>query len=173
MNKKALFMVLVIAAVLLATPYVGIVFATPPSPILFGAQIDTLGGTFEFRQAGNNWICHGSTYCDFIGDIEGSMTAQAYWIFHNWVGPVEDPFMLEIGSVNGHVLLTIEAIVDGKMGTIQLRFNAVTSDSGGTWVIYGGTDELKGLHGYGNWYSYGVINGVPCQVFEGQIHFEP
>lgn len=173
MNRKILLTALVLTTFLLATPYLGIAHATPLTPVLFGVRFDTFGGTQEYRQAGNNWIIHANTYSDLIGDIEGSMTAEAYWIFHDWAGPVEDPFMLEVGSVNGHVLLTIDATVDGKIGTIQIRFNDVTGESVGRWVIIGGTEELTGLHGQGIWYGPDFIDGVLCQVFEGQIHFDP
>jgi len=174
MKRKILLTVLVLTAVLSITPYIGTVLATPPTPVLFRVDFSTFGGTREVRQAGNsnNWIMHANTYADLIGDIEGSMTAEAYWIFHGWAGPVDDPMMLEVRSVNGHVLLTIDAKVDGKTGTIQLRFNDVTGESVGTWVIFGGTDELSGLHGQGTWET-SYDTGVPDQVFEGQIHFDP
>ena len=139
--------------------------------------MEGFGGTSEFRQAGESdtWISYGSTFGFVEGDIVGSFTADAYWIYHDWVGPVEDPFMLTLERGNGHVLLTIDpATVGGKTGTIKLRFNDVFGDEfAGTWAIFGGADELKGVTGQGIWYidpGYGLFGG---QAFEGQIHITP
>ena len=178
MKKKiSTLFIIALTTCLLVTSYVGAVHATLPTPVIFGVRLDSFGGSPpEYIQAGksDNWILHASTYGDLIGDIEGSMTAEAHWIYHGWAGPVGDPLMTEVKLVGGHVLLTIDASVDGKMGTIMLKF----IDDGhnvwaGTWIIYGGTGQLKGLHGKGTWVIPGMIEGVPCQVFEGQIHFDP
>jgi hypothetical protein len=178
MKKKiSTLIVIALTACLFVTSYVGMVHATPPTSVLFGSPFDSFGGSPpEYIQAGesNTWFLHASTYGELIGDIEGSFTAEAHWIYHGWAGPVEDPLMTEVKLVVGHVLLTIDASVDEKTGTIMLKF----IDDGhnvyaGTWVIYGGTGGLKGLHGKGTWVIPGVIEGVPCQLFEGQIHFDP
>jgi hypothetical protein len=177
-NRKILLTVLALTAVLLATPYIGMVHAKPPTNILFYVPMEGFGGTSEIRQTGESdtWISYGSTYGFVEGDIIGEFTADAYWIYHNWVGPVEDPFMLTLERSNGHVVLTINpTTIMGmeKTGTIKLRFNDVYGDEfAGTWVINGGTDELKGVNGQGTWYidpDYGLFGG---QAFEGQIHFD-
>ena len=155
-----------------ATPIVGMVHATPPTPILFGVPFDTFGVTaVEYRQAGKNWISYANTYGDLIGDIEGNMTADAHWIHHDWVGPYEDPLMEELEWSSGLVLLTIDpdtVMGETVTGTLTLKFTS----PGDTWVIYGGTGDLKGLHGQGTW-GMGIVDGRFCQVFEGKIHFDP
>jgi len=176
-NRKALLIVLTLAVVLLATPYVGMVYATSPTDVLFYVPLWTFGSNgSEYVQVGNSdtWIEHANTYGALAGDIVGAWTAEAYWVYHKWVGPYEDPFLLQTGLTNGHILQTIEvtAVMGmGKTGTIKLEFNDVFGmEFGGTWTIHGGTGELKGLHGQGTW----VMNfAIFEQVFEGQVHFDP
>jgi hypothetical protein len=173
MNRKILLTVLALAAVLFATPYIGMVHATTPMPVSFGVTLTGIDEeTVDYRQNGPNWIAQYISFGLVSGDIEGSMTGEPYWIYHQWVGPDEDPYMLEVEKVNGHVLLTIDpATVGDKTGKIVLRFNDVFgTDFAGTWVIIGGTDELKGIHGQGTW-SIDLVNFV--QVFEGKIQFNP
>lgn len=180
MNRKILLTVLALAAVLVATPYIGMTLATPLTPILF--ENHGLGfGELEYRQAGNNWVSEASSYGVVTGDIVGEYSGNAHWIYHNWVGPYEDPFMLTVELVNGHVLVTFDVIeVMGmeKEGTLKLRFNDVFGDEfAGTWVILGGTGELKDLHGQGTWHvEYIIVDGQIVggyQVFEGYAHFDP
>jgi hypothetical protein len=172
-NKKILLTVLPFAIVLLAIPYVGLVSAKKPMPVSFGVMLTGVDmETMEYRQNGPNWISQYISFGVVSGDIEGSMTGEPYWIFHHWVGPIEDPYMLTVEKGNGHVLLTIDpATVGDKTGKIVLRFNDVFgTDFAGTWVIIGGTGELKGIHGQGTW-SIDFVNGI--QVFKGKIHFDP
>lgn len=176
MKKKILLMVLALTAVLVATPYFGMVYATKPMPITFGVPFDTFGGDLprEIRQAGNsyNWIEYANTNGEYIGDIVGTFTAKAHWIYHDWVGPVEDPDMSEVGqNPNGHVVVTIDpesVMGETVTGTLTLKFTS----PGNNWVIYGGTGDLEGLHGQGTW-GMGMIGMRVCQVFEGQVHFAP
>jgi cytochrome c oxidase assembly protein Cox11 len=60
MNRKILFAVLALAIVLIATPYIGMAYAKPPTNALFYVPMEGFGGTsMEISQAGksNNWIC--------------------------------------------------------------------------------------------------------------------
>ena len=180
MKRKILFStVIVLTAAILITPQITLVHATAPIPVLF--EHWGLGfGEAEYRQAGNNWISHASSYGVSTGDIVGEYAGNAYWIYHNWVGPYDDPFMLNVEMVNGHVLGSMditEIMGIEKTGTILFRLNDVFGDDfAGTWVIYGGTDELKGLHGQGTWHvEFIIVNGQIVggyQIFEGQIHFD-
>jgi hypothetical protein len=179
-NKKIILTVLGLALVLMATPYMGIVRAT--QPIAFSFEHWALGyGEPEYRQAGNNWISYASSYGVVTGDIVGEYAGNAHWIYHDWVGPYEDPYMLTVEKGNGNGLGTIDAtLVMGmeKTGTINFRFNDVFgSDFAGTWVLFGGTGDLKGLRGQGTWHvEYIIVDGQIVggyQVFEGQAHFEP
>ena len=181
MNKKILgiFVVFMLIAMLI-TPLVGIVQARKPTPISF-KNIALGYGEPEYRQAGNNWISDASSYGLVTDDIVGEYAGNAYWIYHDWVGPIQDPFMLTVGLVNGHVLATYEVtevMSMEKTGTIELRFNDVFGgEFAGTWVILGGTGDLKGLHGQGTWHvEYIIVDGQIVggfQAFEGQIHFDP
>ena len=179
-DKKSLLAVLVLTAVLLAIPCIGMVHAKKPLPISFEAH--SLGfGEAEYRQAGNNWISDANSYGYLAGDLAGEYAGNARWVYHNWVGPYEDPFMLTVGLASGHGLGTYEITeVMGmeKTGTIKLMWNDVFGNEfAGTWVMYGGTDELKGLHGQGTWHvEYIIVGGQIVggyQVFEGQAHLDP
>ena len=180
LNRKILLAVLALVAVLLAPLYFGVVNATSPIPVLF--ENHGLGfGESEYRQAGNNWISDASSYGLVTGDIVGEYAGNAHWIYHNWVGPYQDPMMLTVGLVNGHVLVTFdvtEVMGMEKEGTIRLRLNDVFGDEfAGTWVILGGTGELKGLHGQGTWHvELIIVDGQIVggyQIFEGYVHFDP
>ena len=171
MNRKVLLAGLALAVVLLTTPYIGRAYAEKPTPVSFGVML--LGvdeSTLDYRQNGPNWIVQYTSYGALSGDIKGSMTGHPYWIFHHWVGPIEDPYMLTVEKGNGHVLLTISVtkfMGVSKTGTLTLRFNDVCGvDFSGNWVIIGGTGDLEGIHGQGTW---GIDWTTGIQVFEGQI----
>ena len=182
MNRKILLIILALTAVLLATPYIGMVHAKPPTDVLFYVPMEGFGGTGEVRQVGNsnNWISYASTFGFLEGDIEGSMTAEAHWIWHfedEWVGPEEDPYMLTVPhSSNGGSVLTVDpdtVMENSVTGTLTLKFVTRGNEFAGTWVIKGGTGDLKGITGQGTWYidpEYGLMGG---QAFEGKIHFDP
>jgi len=179
MNRKILLTVLALTAVLLAIPYIGMAHAVPPTDIEFYIPMEGFGGTAEVTQAGesNNWISYGNTYGSIEGDIVGSMTAEARWVYHfedEWAGPEVDPYMMTVpfrGS-GGPVLTIIPTTIMGmeKEGTLILKFTARGNEFAGTWVIIGGTEELKDVSGQGTWYidpNYGLFG---AQAFEGQIH---
>jgi hypothetical protein len=176
MNKKILLSILMLSAVLLATPYISMVHATKPTSVLFGVALPTVQVLYnEFRQDGPNWVEHDGLQAQLIGDIVGTMTSDARWVIQHWVGPVQDPYMLQVVHSTGHIVITVDpATIDGKTGTLTILFNQdVPTALAGTWVIIGGTGDLKSLHGQGTWTIPGFVNGVPCQVFEGQVHFDP
>ncbi len=176
-NRKILLAVLALAVVLLATPYLGLAHATSPTDVLFYVPLWTFGSSgSEYLQVGDSdtWIEHADTYGALAGDIVGAWTAEARWIYHKWVGPIEDPYLLQVGLANGHIVQTVEVtqvMGIGKTGTIKLEFNDVFGmEFGGPWTIRGGTGELEGLQGQGTW----IMNfAIFEQVFEGQVHFDP
>jgi hypothetical protein len=183
MNKKILLMVLPFVIVLLATPCIGMVYAKPPTDILFYVPMEGFAGTTEYRQAdnSNNWILYSSTSGLLEGHIVGSMTAEARWIWHfedEWVGPEEDPYWQNLPPYrsNGGSVLTVDPdTVMGTpvTGTLTVKFVTRGNEFTGTWVIYGGTGDLKGITGQGTWHMdplYGLFGG---QAFEGKIHFNP
>jgi hypothetical protein len=190
LNRKILLTVLVLAAVLVATPYIGMVHAKPPTDTLFYVPLEGFGGTNEYRQAGNsnNWILYSSTYGNLEGDIVGTMTAEAHWIWHfedEWVGPELDPLMENLPpyTSNGGSVLTVDpdtVMGIAVTGTLTLKFVESGTEFAGTWVIKGGTDDLKGITGQGKWYMEITIvdpmdpsTWTMMQVFEGKIHFDP
>jgi hypothetical protein len=182
MNKKVLLAFLALAVVLLAAPYVGMGHAKSPEDVLFYVPMEGFGGTIEYRQAddSNNWILYASTWGVLEGDMEGSMTAEAHWIWHfmdEWVGPEEDPLALTVPhSSNGGSVLTVDpdsVMGNSVTGTLTLKFVTRGNEFAGVWVILGGTGDLKGTTGQGIWYldlGYGLIGG---QAFEGKIHIDP
>jgi hypothetical protein len=182
-KKKSLFTVVALTTVLLATSYIEIAYSKASTDVLFYVSMQGFGGTSEYRQAGNsnNWILYSSTFGDLEGGIVGTMSAEAHWIWHfedEWVGPEEDPFMLAAppSSGNGGSVLTV--VPDTVMGTpvsgtLTLKFVTRGNEFTGTWVIKGGTGDLKGVTGQGTWFidpTYGQFGG---QAFEGKIHFNP
>jgi hypothetical protein len=180
MNRKILFKATSIIVVLLAASYIGMAYAKPPTDTLFYVTMEGFGGTMEMRQTGesNNWICYANTAGFLEGDIVGSMTAEAHWIWHfeeEW-DPILDPFMLTPHGSNGGSVLTVDP--DTVMGipvtgTLTVKFVTRGNEFTGTWVIYKGTGDLKGITGQGTWYmdpEYGLMGG---QAFEGKIHFNP
>ena len=180
MNRKISIIIIVLSAVLLAAPCIGIVRGQQPASVSFEAHAQGFGEA-TYIQAGNNWISDANSYGFLSGDFLGGYAGNAHWIYHNWVGPYEDPYMLEVGLVSGHGLGTYEiteVLGVEKAGTIKLMWNDVFGDEfAGTWVIFGGTNELEGLHGRGIWHvEYIIVGGQIVggyQAFEGQIHFDP
>ena len=175
MNKTVLVLAVALLAVaMLATPLAN---ATPPTPVSFGFPLPSFGpGAFPttYRQNGPNGFSHASVSASVIGDIMGRMTSDTVWIFHDWVGPVEDPTMQQKIDATGHAVVTIDpATVGEKTGTIILRFSVYPHEFAGTWEIIRGTDDLKGIHGQGTFELPGFVAGIPCQAFEGKIHFDP
>lgn len=172
MNRKILLTVLALAAVMLAAPYVGMVYAgQPPTPITFGVLLTGVDmGTLDYRQNGPNWIGQYTSFGVVSGDIEGSMTGHPFWIYNHWVGPIEDPFMTAVEKGNGHVLITLDVtsfMGVEKTGTLTVLFRVgQPTVFAGTWVIIGDTGDLEGVHGQGTWYIDWVAG---IQVFEGQI----
>jgi hypothetical protein len=181
MNKKIVMLTITLLAVFLMVPsLIGTTQAcwwrrpVVCESVSFQIPMEGFGITsYEYRQVGNNWITHASTYGLFTGDIEGSFTADACWIYYNWVGPDEDPYMLTVGWTNGRVLHTITATtVLGmeKTGTMKLMFIVNGEEIAGTWIIYGGTGELKGIHGRGT-FAQSMDTGVI--EFDGKICLHP
>jgi hypothetical protein len=86
-----------------------------------------------------------------------------------WVGPEEDPYLAIPHSSNGNSVLTLNPVtLMGKSvtGTLTLKrarkFVTRSNEFEGTWVIKGGTDDLKGITGRETWYidpRYGLFGG--------------
>lgn len=188
MKKKiSLLTVMSLVTVLLVTSYVGMVNAKPPKDAMFYVPLEGFGGTNEYQHAGNsnNWILYCSTYGNLEGDIVGTMTAEAHWIWHfedEWVGPEEDPFMQNLPPYisNGGSVLTVDpdtVMGIAVTGTLTIMFVESGTEFAGTWVIKGGTGDLRGITGQGKWRMEIIMvdptTFIGQQVFEGKIHFDP
>lgn len=153
MNRKILLTVLSI--VLLATPFVSMVYATPPETAS-GAW--TYVPTFTQEVRGRNMFRYGEEDSTWTGTFEGTS---------------EDVFTAVIhpsGVVTVKGLIDFRGIVNGAEGTLVVRFvgsRVLPGDWYGQWVILSGEGDLDNLHGRGTWW------GPPTVVdYSGQIHFD-
>jgi len=157
-NRKALLIVLTLAVVILATPYVGMVYAT--SSITVSGTIVLVGVIpVEVITKGksDNQVMIMDLTEDWQGGIEGISTTLAVWIVH---GGYET-------GLNVHEKLAFEtATVMGKSGSLLLELDIEAPD--GHWTIIGGTDELANLHGQGTL----SLAAMPYS-YTGQVHFAP
>ena len=87
--------------------------------------------------------------------------SKGHWTYKGWV--VLDP-----------------VTVDGITGSLEMRVNGKRpypgADWTGTWVITGGTGDLKDLRGQGKWWGAGW-SGDPNEYgeipYSGNYHFKP
>lgn len=179
MNKKFLTIAMTLLTLsLIIAPLIGTAQACQwrrrfvCKQVSFHIPMDGFGITsLEYTKLGDKWISYASTYGFVVGDIEGSFTANARWIYYNWAGPDEDPYMETVERADGYTLHTfnVSAILGSeKTGTLKLLFLVSGSEIAGTWIIYGGTGELSGIIGRGTMaqsLADGAIN------FDGKIHF--
>jgi hypothetical protein len=120
--------------------------------------------TIQLRDGNQIWIVAVTEY--WTGDIDAiGSTTKSIWLTHNLFLPVPPPdFTIDIVEI-----LTFQGTVLGKSGTfnmaVYLHFSM--TNSGGNWVILGGTGGLAHLHGQGTISS-------PAQFvyfYTGQVNF--
>ena len=166
MNKKILLTVLALAVVLLATPYISMAHAKPPTTvngfITTGPEVSVMAN----RGKSDNAVL---TFTPFIetwqGDISGAVSGVSVWEFHG------NPVTSTDWTINIHEKFTFsDAMYDGKSGTLSMELNLVASITGGTghWTIIGGTGELANLHGHGT-----ISLSTFPYPYTGQVHFSP
>jgi hypothetical protein len=123
------------------------------------------GATVSPNPAGesDNAVLYISSTGSYTGGIIGSFTGEGRWVGHN----IGTPDL----SRNTHNVVTFSAAtVMGKTGGLSIM--TIGKTDGGNWVILGGTDELKGLHGQGTYSATGSMFGKVAD-YEGEIHFDP
>jgi hypothetical protein len=168
LNRKIVFAVLALAAVLLAVPYIGIVHAKPSTAVR-GAIIVTGYVPLEILPKGQsgNVVMKGMLTVMFVGDIAGTTNYEAFWM-------IRYDGELATGA-NMHEKITFEtATVLGKSGSLTIEANMGSnrpSDAAWHWTILGGTGELANLHGHGTWAPENP--GDVVEFYEGQVHFDP
>ena len=172
MNRKTVFAVLALTAVLLAIPYIGMASAMP-STTVSGAIMVTGYVPLEILPKGksDNVIMKVLLTVEFTGDISGTATYEAFWMLHNFVPPDGGPDI----ATNMHEKITFETVtVLGRSGSLTLEANLCSKRSpnrGWHWTILGGTGELANLHGHGMWAP--EVPGDLVEFYEGQVHFAP
>jgi hypothetical protein len=162
-KRKILLTVLALAAVLLATPYIGMVHAKP-STTVSGTIVLTSSVPIGGGRAGksDNLILIMDITEEWDGDIVATGTTQATWIMHNWVDPMGGPDTW----FNVHEKLTLDATVLGASGTLTMELNVAGTE--GHWIIIDGTGGLANLRGHGT----ATLTTVPYS-YTGQVHFDP
>ena len=161
MNRKILITGLVLAVVLLATPYIVIVYAEP---------FTTVAGDIEFIDefwlgppimAGNNRIRMRGIVEEWTGDIVGISSTEARWIIHN--APLSNPDAWIIA----HAILTFSDVtVLGQTGDMTIKMEVVGTEC--HWTIIGGTGGLANVHGRGT-----ASTSTSPFTYTGMIHFDP
>jgi len=160
-NRKILLTVVALAAVLLATPYIGTVYATQPTAV--SGSFDYTFEVTGMREADGNVFLYAAEDEVWIGDFEG--TSQA--VFR--VG------MFRSGFWNVWLRSTFTGTVLGKSGTLVIQLVGKKpggEDWYGQWVILEGTGELADLRGRGTWWGPGAGPVSPNIEYMGQVHFD-
>jgi len=160
--------VLVMAVTMLALS-VSVAYATKPSDVTFYEEIAGSSG-LSSKPVGVNMIQESERWGIMTGDITGEWTALYRAVLHKM-----DP---GAKLITVQAEYTIDAAVEGKSGELHIRldyrlWNMPTEPLvKGNWVITGGTEDLKGLHGQGTftWYLEGTVQ---IRQFDGQVHFDP
>ena len=160
---SAIFVVL--AAALLLTMSISVAYATTPIPVSGFIIVQSITGIAS-NPAGNsdNAIATLSLHGLFTGGISGSYASESRWVSHNTGTP--DLWR------NAHgVNIISPATVMGETGTLTFLIIGKTgTETGGNWVIVGGTDGLAGLYGQG---TFSPTDNSFIVSYEGQVHFDP
>jgi hypothetical protein len=165
-KTKLFTAVLVLTIALLATPFIGTVFAQPTT--VNGNIAVVSAGTSDFKFAGKsgNAIVKFEISDGWTGDINGVGSGLSTWNCHGV------PMVTPGWSINIHEKLVFTtAEVQDKTGSLTMEVNLYSSEAGasGHWTILSGTDELANLHGQGT-----ILQVAPYSyVYNGQIHFNP
>ena len=167
MNGKILLTVLTLAVVLLATPYIGMVYASPSTPV--SGTIVIVGfvplGMSTVGKS-DNVVVDGLMSVTWAGDIAGSPTYEASMMLHEFVPPMGGPDT----TMNIHERIFFPTVtVQGKSGSLTMEVNFGGSKEEFHWTILSGTGELANLNGHG---TYQLVE-APLYAYEGLVHFDP
>jgi hypothetical protein len=166
MNRKILMTVLALSVVLFAAPYVGMVYAKPPTTV--SGTITTVPEVPVMANRGksDNAVLTFDPFIEtWFGDISADVSGVSVWEFHG------NPVTSTDWTINIHEKFTFSnAVFMGKSGTLYMALNLVASLTGGTghWTIIGGTGELANLHGHGT-----ISLSTYPYTYTGQVHFDP
>ena len=172
--KKRILIPIALTAVLLLVA--GPVYATPPEPA---------SGTWCYtpyitgmRSAGGNLFLDAESEDYWTGTFESPEGAGSYTVYGATIHKFVD--FTDTGPWYAQGLVTFVGTVEGKSGTLVMRFlgkrpDATADWSSGKWVILSGTGELANLRGQGTWWGPGApapeVQG--CVDYSGNYHFEP
>jgi hypothetical protein len=163
-NRRILMIVLVLAVVLLATPYIGMVQATPSTPVSGTIEFTSVAPAGPPLTAGesDNVIRMFNIIEEWSGGIAGTGNTEAKWIIHN--APL---FTNPDAWVIAHAIITFSDVtILGLSGTLTIEL--VISGTDGHWTIMEGTGELANVHGQGT----GSTATEPY-TYTGLVHFDP
>ncbi len=151
------------AIVLLATPYIGMVHAEPPTAV--SGTIDFLSnvpaGPPKVAGKSDNRIRMRDIVEVWSGDIVGTGTTEAKWIVHN--APVTNPD----AWLKAYGIITFaDVTVLGRSGSLTIKM--VIAGTEGHWTIMEGTGELANIHGQGT-----ASTATEPYPYTGQVHFDP
>ena len=162
MNRKILLIVLALAVVLLATPYVGMAHATRPTPVSGDIElVSAFPLSMEPVGKSDNQIWIMALTEHWTGGIDAVGTTEATWMWHKFGGS-------EI-ILNIHEKLSFQATMilgDGKSGTFTLELNIEAPN--GHWTILSGTGDLANLRGHGE-----LSLATQPYSYTGEVHFDP
>jgi len=148
---------------LLAVPAVTALLA---QPALATTPIDG-GGTFTFhpviqsaRTADGNTFLTATANDAFAGSFTGPYTEQFVFVTH------------PNGTATVQGTLTCTCVVDGRTGTLTLRFEGTQAGPAaavdGQFVVQDATGGLAGLRGVGTFHDVG-----PAGTYTVRYHFDP
>ena len=168
MNRKVLVTVLGLVVVLLATPFIGMVYATPPISVSGTQTLNSftpLGPPVPTGNGGNALLT-ALVDVTWVGDIDGHTVYEGKLMLHNFVPPAGGPDT----TVNIHERIFFQTVnVLGKVGSLTLNVNLGGSKGVFRWNVLSGTGELANLHGNGVYYQ----TGLSTYAYEGEVHFDP
>ena len=163
MNKKFLATVIALAMVMLTTPFIGMVYAKPSTPVSGTIVLTDVVATSPPKVAGNsdNRFIVMAIEEQWDGDIVATGTTISYWTVHN--APL---FVNPDAWVNVHEKLILDGEILGVSGTVTMEL--VVSGTKGHWTIIDGTGGLANVHGQGKL----SLETMPYS-YTGKVHFDP
>jgi hypothetical protein len=139
-----------------------VVYATKPTSAA-GNFVVTSWAITSVRTANGNTFMNFANTETLTGTFVGTSTSAISVIVH------------PSGDFNVEHIMTFTGTVDGKSGTMIIKFEAKGTGFGygapvsAQWVIQKGTGGLAGIHGTGTFEGNALIGGA----YSGQIHFSP